>query len=165
MTDLVPIPGSVTETELRLDENLPFDRWVEIGETLGSMSRACAWWIGDWLNYGEDRYGETYAQGMEATGLAYQTLANYAWVARKIPPHLRRRELSWTHHLQVASGEISDELVEEYLDNAVAGGWSSSELREEIVKDGYGKSARPPRARWEETFCERCGKVVKERVE
>lgn len=36
---------------------------------------AVQWWVGDWLNFGERKYGEKYAQGMDATGYAYQTVA------------------------------------------------------------------------------------------
>jgi hypothetical protein len=40
---------------------------------------------GDALNYGETRYGERYSQAMEVTGHSYQSLANYAWVAKAVP--------------------------------------------------------------------------------
>jgi hypothetical protein len=47
---------------------------VELAETLyrrsdgGSRTPTSAWWIGDWLNYGERRYGEKYAQGTDSEG-------------------------------------------------------------------------------------------------
>ena len=63
--------------------------------------------IGDALRYGERRWGETYAQVMDATGMAYQTLANAKWVASRVPVQRRRTELSWSHHAEVASLEAT----------------------------------------------------------
>jgi len=51
------------------------------------------WWVGDWLNYGEARYGEMYSQAIEITGYASQTLADAKWVASRIEPS-RRHENS-----------------------------------------------------------------------
>ena len=33
-------------------------------------------WIGDWLNYGERKWGEKYKEALEKTGYDYQTLRN-----------------------------------------------------------------------------------------
>ena len=34
--------------------------------------------IGDWINYGEKRYGDKYADALRRTGPAYDTLGKYA---------------------------------------------------------------------------------------
>jgi hypothetical protein len=60
------------------------------------------WWLGDWLNRGEKRFGETYVQAIDETGMAYQTLANIKWVASAIDVSRRRENLTWKHHAEVA---------------------------------------------------------------
>ena len=58
----------VSKTGLKLDENLSFDEWQGIGAQLQLMHGSVGFWIGDWLNFGEVHYGETYAQAIEDTG-------------------------------------------------------------------------------------------------
>jgi N6-adenosine-specific RNA methylase IME4 len=101
--------------------------WQDTGRLLGRIGRACQWWIGDWLNYGERRYGEKYSQGVEATGLEYQTLANFAWVARRVEPSRRREDLSWGHHAEIAALEPGEQ--DRLLEQAVAEELSVRELR------------------------------------
>lgn len=74
------------------------------------------WWVGDWLNYGERAYGEKYAQAMDVTGLEYDTLSSYRWVAAEIEPCLRKQKLSWSHHKEVAALEPAEQA--EWLDRA-----------------------------------------------
>lgn len=54
--------------------------------------------LGDWLNYGENAYGEMYSQVMDETGFSLQTLTNDKYVASKIEIYRRREILSWSHH-------------------------------------------------------------------
>ncbi len=82
------------------------------------MGRACQWWIGDWINYGDAAYGEKYAQALDETGLDVQTLMNAAWVAGRIPAGLREERLSWTHHREVAA--LEPEPRQALLERAVA---------------------------------------------
>jgi hypothetical protein len=42
---------------LPLPDALPYEQWAALAQPLGLMDRAARWFIGDWLNYGEDRYG------------------------------------------------------------------------------------------------------------
>lgn len=127
------LPPEVTGVGLALPEDTPFDQWVELGERLGRANRLSGWLIGDWLNFGERKYGETYSQGMDATGLSYQALADYAWVAGKFDLSLRKENLSITHHKHVAA--LPTEEQQEWLDCAVAEEWSAADLRKAIKGD------------------------------
>jgi len=120
----------VTQTALILPDDLPLEAWEQTGETLGRVDSARQWWIGDWLNYGEWRYGEKYAQGMDATGLDYSTLNSYRWVCERIENVRRRTNLSFGHHEAVAAFDAADQ--DEWLDRAEAKGWSVYELRKQI---------------------------------
>lgn len=109
--DLVPLNGSVpatgkarvTETALDLDSDLSAEEWEEIGHMLGRANRASAWWIGDWINYGEARWGEKYNEAERITGLAYKTLRNYASLCQQFELSRRRDNLSAQHHDAIRS--------------------------------------------------------------
>jgi N6-adenosine-specific RNA methylase IME4 len=124
------LPGKITIVGLELPETLSFEEWQGIGETLKGVERSLMWWIGDWLRYGERRYGETYAQAMDSTELAYQTLVNAKNVASKFESNRRRLNLSWGHHAEVAAldGPEADAL----LDEAQRDGLSRNELRRRV---------------------------------
>src|SRR5262245_17774119 len=79
-----------TSTGLEIKQSLTFADWDRLGQRLRDIEGAVQWWIGDWLNYGERTYGETYKQAKAITRFEVQTLKNYAWVAKKFPPSLRK---------------------------------------------------------------------------
>jgi hypothetical protein len=90
------------------------------------VQRASSWWIGDLLVFAGKRYGETYVAAQDATGYKLQTLKNFAWVARKCPPSMRRPELSWRAHKIVASRPDNER--RRWLDRAVREEWTSAKL-------------------------------------
>src|SRR5690242_6219676 len=94
--------GQLTPTGLTLGD-ADFDTWQEIGSRLGRLRDLTAWALGDWLLWGEGRYGEDAAQAVEATGRSKATLLEYVRVARQIPTERRRSCSSFTHHQVVAS--------------------------------------------------------------
>ena len=63
------------------------------------------WWLGDWLNFGESRYGETYSQALDATGYEYATLRQAKWAASRYEMSMRIDNLSWTHHVIAAGAD------------------------------------------------------------
>ena len=127
---LVTGVASLTPTSLSFRGDLPFKDWQEVGIQLRKIESGVSWWIGDWLRYGEHRYGETYAQAVEQTDLAYQTLANTVWVSGKIEPSRRREKLSFQHHAEVAALEPDEQ--DALLGEAEHRKWNSVELRRAI---------------------------------
>ncbi|WP_433187025.1 LmbU family transcriptional regulator [Actinoallomurus sp. CA-150999] len=121
---------TATRTRLNLPPRLPLETWREIGEQLVVLCDASAWWHGDWLLYGQGRYPDRYRRAIEDSGLDYQTLRNYAWVARKFSPSRRRAALSLQHHAEVAG--LPAEQQEYWLDLAEKEGWPTSRLRKHI---------------------------------
>lgn len=115
---------------LQLPEQVPLDKWCEIGSQLAALSEASAWWLGDWLVYGERRFPQRYRQALKDTGLEYQTLRNYAWVARRFGFARRRAVLSFQHHAEVAA--LSDAEQNEWLDRAEKFSWSRNQLRRSL---------------------------------
>jgi hypothetical protein len=121
----------VTETSLQLyDPELPWADYERLGQFLGQMNRACSWWVGDLVLFGEQIYGEQYAQIEVSLGLAPQTIANRASVARHIPPERRRASLAFGVHAEVAYLEPRER--DQWLDRAEREHWTRAKLREEM---------------------------------
>lgn len=85
------------------------EQWLECGEFLKRAKGAVHFWIGDWLNYGEKRWGEKYLEAIEATGYDYGTLRNDKWVAARVDLSRRHDKLSFDHHATVADLEPDEQ--------------------------------------------------------
>jgi hypothetical protein len=115
----LPATISATPTGLDLDADLSFAEWQSIARNFGQALQSAAWCIGDWLVYGENKWGrqmalkgegfddisssriplEAYELALDATGLDLGTLKNYAMTCRAIPRDARRPGLTFAHHL------------------------------------------------------------------
>ena len=132
------LPHTATEIDLTLPEGMSVEEWQKTGETLSGIDRACKWWIGDWLQYGEREYGERYDAAAAVTGYSKQTLMDAVWVARKVPKSLRVKRLSFGHHKAVAKLEPAEQ--KHHLADAARNRWSVAELRERIKESTEGDS-------------------------
>lgn len=129
MNDMMEIPNAVvTPTSLVIKDGIPFDSWKTIGHQLGQVNQGLLWWIGDWLNYGEKAYGESYAQAMDETGKAYNTVKQAAYMAKKFPQETRRDTLTFSHYGVVAG--LPDDLCIRLLDLAEDNKWTVGDLKE-----------------------------------
>ncbi|HSH45129.1 MAG TPA: LmbU family transcriptional regulator [Longimicrobiales bacterium] len=137
----------LTPAGLELPPDLAYDDWEDVGRSLRAIEGAVQWWIGDWLNYGERKYGERYTQAIEATGYAYDTLAGAAYVARQIESCRRRQNLSWSHHKEVAALDPPEQ--DALLSAAADGEWSRNELRRavKVYKRREAAASLPPERR------------------
>jgi hypothetical protein len=88
--------------------------------------RAGPWWIGDLLNAGEDRFGESFSQMCEGM-VSAEMLNRYASVARRVPIQNRIPTLSWSAHAAVARLPVDQQ--KRLLQDADRHGWTSDELR------------------------------------
>ena len=95
-------------TGLHIPEETSFDDWQALGVKLRQMEQSVMWWIGDWLRFGERKYGETYTQAIEATGYSKSSLQDAKWVAGAFEPSERSEHLPWSHHAATASLPKSD---------------------------------------------------------
>ena len=127
------------------------------------MGRGVGWWIGDWLRYGNAKYGEKYSRALKLTGYDVQTLKNMVYVASRFEPSRRRDVLSWTHHAEVAA--LSDEDQEVWLNRAVAERLSVRSLREEIVLSNaaHRRQSRRGLKRAKGVVCPACGFAFRRR--
>ena len=121
---------------LGIQAGLPFEEWRRVGQNLFLIADSSAWWLGDWLVYGEKSYPQRYRRAIDESRLDYQTLRNYAWVARNVALSRRRDKLSFQHHAEVAS--LPEPEQEIWLNRAEKGTWSRNELRRRIKAERNG---------------------------
>ncbi len=141
--NLIEIPKcKVSKVGLEFDENITFEQWSNIGAQLQAIQKSVGFWIGDWLNFGENKpeWGEMYTQAIDETGLDYQTIADYKWVTKEIPFSWRQENLSFTTHHEIASAP--KELQETLLQKASNENLKSRDVRE-LVKESK-KLPTPP---------------------
>jgi hypothetical protein len=134
---LTQFPNNVQIKEMGLlfSGEMPEEDWRVAVAVAGAVRKSFTWGLGDALNYGESRYGESYAQMMEETGLAYQTLANIKSLAAAIPIEIRHPGLSEGHHRVVAKFRGNTELQAKWLQVAYDNGLTTDEFRA-IVNSG-----------------------------
>ncbi len=123
---LVRLSGS----GLVLPRQLPFERWVSIGLQLSAVCTSAAWCLGDWLVFGESAFAGRYGEAIGQTSLDYQTLRNYAWVARRFALSRRRDTLSFGHHAEVAA--LAEPEQDFWLRKAEEHRWPVKRLRREV---------------------------------
>jgi hypothetical protein len=132
-------PPLLTATSWSPRVALTLAGWVRQGRCLGSIARASGWWIGDWIRYGNARYGEKYGAAARVTGYDVQTLMNMAYVASKFEISRRREKLSFSHHAELAALPADEQ--ERWLDQAERERLSLRRLRAELSREA--RLARP----------------------
>lgn len=79
-----------------------FEQWEEVGKFIKKAEGSVHFWIGDWLNYGEQKWGEMYAQAMDATEYEYDTLRKDKYISKELDFGLRSPNLSRSHAVEIA---------------------------------------------------------------
>lgn len=125
-------PFTLTPTGLVAAGVPTFPQWKEAGTQIRRFEGAVAWWVGDWLNYGERRWGEKYEEAAAATGLENGTLRQCKWVAGAVDLSRRRDKLSFAHHQEIAS--LDPVAGDALLDEAEREGWNVKQLREKVAE-------------------------------
>lgn len=121
----------ITETGLVVNDDMfSVEDWEQLGSELARNSKSLMWLIGDWLLAGEPKGYLPRGKLAEACGrfgIAYQTAANAKTVCAKVESYLRREDLSFHHHKEVAGRDDAGEL----LAIAVEQSLTVSQLRDE----------------------------------
>ncbi|MEV8442835.1 LmbU family transcriptional regulator [Actinosynnema sp. NPDC051121] len=131
-----------TPVGLAFPRDVTFESWEQAGQRISRIASSSAWYLGDWLVYGQDRYTGRYRRAVEAVGLDYQTLRNYAWIARKFEPSRRRPGLPFQHHAEVAALPSAEQ--DRWLDRAEREGWSRTALRR-ALRESRDPGVKPSR--------------------
>ena len=121
-------PFTATPTGLIVTAPVPYEVWEAYGGALRRVESSLQWVIGDWLVYGEDTYGEKYAQATSLwPGATIERLKRYAFVSQCVPLCVRTQTLSWSHHTEVASLAVVEQKL--WLGRAEKESWSVRELK------------------------------------
>jgi hypothetical protein len=124
------VPGArFSPTELRISEGLDEQHWMQIGRALAHVCMSTFWWIGDFILYGKQHYGQrvAYDLAQQSTAFSKAALNRCVRVARRYPPERRVEALTFYHHSILASflPELSDKLLAE----AVEYGYTARQLK------------------------------------
>jgi hypothetical protein len=128
---VTPQPALLTAVAWIPERDLDLAEWSHTGQRLGVMNRCSPWWLGDWIRYGNAKFGEKYSRAAKITGYDTQTLTNMVYVATHFSEISRRREnLSWSHHESVAS--LDPDAQDYWLNRAGEHKMSVADLRLEL---------------------------------
>lgn len=133
-TELTHEIGYTDEVSWIAPANLTLEQYISIANTFQQIQKSLAYWYGDLLNEGEQRFGEDFAQAIPEIGRASETLLKYKQVAARVPREIRQSSLSWTHSMYVAW--IEEDQRGDMLALAANLGLSSRELKE-VAKLDY----------------------------
>jgi hypothetical protein len=97
-TDLQSAPVTITETGLQFGDSTTYSQWEAVGSTLYRMEKSVMWWIGDWVRFGEAKWGEKYKQAIGEAGYSYQTLRNASWISGEFDLSKRLDNIPWASH-------------------------------------------------------------------
>lgn len=134
----IQIPGvRATRLGLEIDENLTLEAAATVFACIEHITGCSNWLWGDALTFADRKWGNQfvdskYKQASEATGLAIMTLKNAKFVAERVPAARRRRDLTFTHHAEVAFNYADEATQEEWLDRATTERWTAIQLRKAI---------------------------------
>jgi hypothetical protein len=144
--------------------DIGLDEWSAFGRRFGEIGRCSQWWLGDWIHYGNTKFGERYSRAAKLTGYDVQSLMNMVYVASRFEISRRRENLSWSHHATVASFDVPGQ--EYWLGRAVVDKLSVADLRVEsrswrralapADEDSSSAVATPAHT----LVCPSCGEVV-----
>jgi hypothetical protein len=142
------------------NQELGYPEWATAGQRLGAMGRCGQWGLGDWIQYGNAKFGERYALAARITGYDVQTLMNMVYVASRFEISRRRENLSWSHHEAVAALDLAEQ--ERWLDRAVADRLSVSDLRVELrhARRSSKEGKKQPTPDRNVVICPNCGVQV-----
>ena len=106
--------------------------WLAYGRRLSDAGHFLQFKIGDWLNFGHDKYDSgKYEEGLALfPQYGIKTLYQFSSVASGVQVSIRIETLSWAHHQLVAWLDLADQV--ELLKLAAADGLTISGLRRAI---------------------------------
>jgi hypothetical protein len=110
-----------------------FTTWNAVAERMQQVNEYSTEWMALLLVWGEQHYGEKYAQATKATGKEYSTLANAVHTVKTIEADEWRDELDFTHFQELANLQAKDERVV-IRDNAIDHGWTCFQVRSEVQR-------------------------------
>jgi hypothetical protein len=132
-------------TSLTLPDDATFESCQNMLSAMQGLGNCTKWWIGDVLVHAERAFGEKYAQLLDASDFEYGALRNICYTATQVAPSVRRKELTFWHHREVAALLPNDQ--RKFLKIAVDQKLSAAALRALIQNKD-----KEPKPKKSETF-------------
>jgi len=150
-------PAKVTPTQLELFGDLKYEDWDQTLFAVAQVRDGGNWWVGDALNYGDTHFGEVYTQAAGETGMSEDTLQRLKYVSSRIDPGIRIKELTWSHHREVAKCTEDEQI--RWLTMALEKSWNVSALKEAMRKKGQRSASEGDGEEQQEieNLCVACG--------
>ena len=141
MGDLAKIEGfcELSTTNLTFKRDVSKEEWMDVFKALKQVEGCVQFWIGDCLAYRQQKWG-MYDDIAEETGYETKALRNIKYVADNVELSRRKDNLSFSHHVEVAS--LPPEKQELFLNMAVEDKLSVRDLRNKIKKEKRNDEAR-----------------------
>jgi hypothetical protein len=135
--------------------DLDYESWAKDGVVLCEMHDLMPFAIGDWLNFGEQAYGQKYSQALSMTGLEYGTLVKYSMISKAFPEDRRRENagdyrISWSHYRMLLGK--SEEEQDKWLDACQANEMTVRELRASLPAASDGTNGPDPLVEFTKTL-------------
>jgi hypothetical protein len=140
-------------TGLVIDGPLDYAQWDALGESLAMFRNASPWWLGDWYNAGEAKFGDralqakAIAEAVEEGGLntvGPRTVQEYAYVAKRFPLQERIGKLTFGHHAILRAHDRARELLKQAAD----GGWTIAKLKQALKPTALERKRKPCGVVW-----------------
>jgi len=130
------LDGQVTSTALILPDDITVESLIRMGHTFVRMEDSKQWWIGDWWNRLDRKYGES-QKICDDVGLNITTTKACGNVANRFEIGRRRPDLSFNHHREVCSVNLEDKdreklIQDNFLKRAEQEKWSVHTLRKNV---------------------------------
>lgn len=125
-----------------------FDQWQQVGEQLAQAKATAEWavdmtnWaLGNWIEYGDAKWGEKYAQAVDVTGLRESTLQRLAYTVRQFGGRPSHPALPFTYHAEVAF--LPEPEREAILDQAQEQGLTRARIRQLVQQRKFLRDGKP----------------------
>lgn len=114
-------------TGIQIHGNPTFEDWIRELDSVWFSGNAVNWAVGDLMLYGEDKFGEKFAQAVDNTRWKIHTLQNIMTTCRAFTPDERRPNVAFSSHAECAS--LTGENRKLAMDNLESGVWNRAQVR------------------------------------
>lgn len=133
---IITTPYTLHNTGAVFSDHITYDEWERFGIQTQLERNSRMWWLGDWIEFGEYRFGEKYTQAVDLTKNSEGTLRNYARTCRRWQLSRRSDKLSFSHHTVLNPYE--DDVQDYWIAWCIANDASRDDLSEALNPKGNG---------------------------
>lgn len=121
---------SIDEVSLIMPDGVDFHTVEGMVFKMKGISDSIRFWLGDLVVYSERNHKELHSQLLDEMDYSKQSISDMMWVSKRVAASVRRKELTWSHHREVAKLPMEEQ--RRFLDIAVREKLSVLALREMI---------------------------------